>query len=420
LRFAVRWPGNPVASPRSHRMPRGDVLGRVHISVAGVSASHATEQRLALATARCNVPARAAALTGERGINLLHPARRFLLEATYQQSPARCEDALVEACFLAHVTARFGDTSSRRACHITDSQVLYFDHVVPSGEISGDPLGPVLPRVRLASTEPSDALPDPAPTIRARLGARQSAFQEAQPTLPSATEPGHDKHCASRQSRADGYSAIHPDHTACAGGRDRFGDRGESDVPASHPIECDPVRPNAIRDGARPAESRPANLWNPSRADLTAESAYVSGFDRDNAKALIPPRFSPGWTAMSTGEKVCHSVGEVSQRLLLYHLRAMAEPCMLSPCLGKLSALFWVAGRALLTWTPVRLLLYGHVPHKPGVRAVVLQHCALSGGRDQAVTRHSNTLSRATDISEGVRRRIDFGRNIRISASQLR
>jgi hypothetical protein len=65
----------------------------------------------------------------------------------------------------------------------------------------------------------------------------------------------------------------------------------------------------------------------------------------------------------------------------------------------------------------VRLLLYGHVPHKPGVRAVVLQDCSLSSGRDQAVTRHSNTLSRPTDIPEEVRRRINFGWNAGICAS---
>ena len=34
--FAVHRPGNPVASPRSHRMPCGDVPGRVHISMAGL------------------------------------------------------------------------------------------------------------------------------------------------------------------------------------------------------------------------------------------------------------------------------------------------------------------------------------------------------------------------------------------------
>jgi hypothetical protein len=69
---------------------------------------------------------------------------------------------------------------------------------------------------------------------------------------------------------------------------------------------------------------------------------------------------------------------------------------------------------------PVQLLLYGQVPHKPGVCAVVVQDCSLSSGRRKAVRRHSNTLSRATDIPEGVRRRFGFGWNAGIFASQLR
>jgi len=48
VRFAVRWPGSPVASPRSHGVPRRDVPGRVHIRVAGKSAGHAREEGLAL------------------------------------------------------------------------------------------------------------------------------------------------------------------------------------------------------------------------------------------------------------------------------------------------------------------------------------------------------------------------------------
>ena len=38
MRFAVHGPGNPVASPRSHGVPRRDIPGRVHISIAGVTA----------------------------------------------------------------------------------------------------------------------------------------------------------------------------------------------------------------------------------------------------------------------------------------------------------------------------------------------------------------------------------------------
>jgi hypothetical protein len=49
----------------------------------------------------------------------------------------------------------------------------------------------------------------------------------------------------------------------------------------------------------------------------------------------------------------------------------------------------------------------GGVPHRdvPGVAAVVPQHRFLSGGGDEPVPGHANTLSGTTDISGGVKRR---------------
>jgi hypothetical protein len=47
-RFAVHRPGNPVASPRSHGVPRRDVDGRVHVSVTSETAGSAPEHGLAL------------------------------------------------------------------------------------------------------------------------------------------------------------------------------------------------------------------------------------------------------------------------------------------------------------------------------------------------------------------------------------
>ena len=80
MRFAVHRPGCPVASPRSHGVPRRDVDGRVHISVAGKTAGRAYEARLALARVRIHVPARRAPLARERGSDLLHPAGRLVLQ----------------------------------------------------------------------------------------------------------------------------------------------------------------------------------------------------------------------------------------------------------------------------------------------------------------------------------------------------
>src|SRR6266571_7886188 len=62
LRFAVHRPGNPVASPRSHGVPRRDVPRRVHVRVAGVTAGSAPEDGLALTRVLVHLPARRAPL----------------------------------------------------------------------------------------------------------------------------------------------------------------------------------------------------------------------------------------------------------------------------------------------------------------------------------------------------------------------
>jgi len=80
LRFAVHWPGNPVASPRSHGVPRRDVPGRVHVCVVGETAGRAHEARLVLTRLRIHMPARRAPLTRKRGSDLLHPAGCLVLQ----------------------------------------------------------------------------------------------------------------------------------------------------------------------------------------------------------------------------------------------------------------------------------------------------------------------------------------------------
>ena len=106
LRFAVHRPGIPDASPRSHGVPRRDIPGRVHISVAGVSAGSAREARLTLARLRIHFPARRAALASKRRTDLLHPAGRFVLQPAHQQAPARPQDLPVEPGLGPHVPAR--------------------------------------------------------------------------------------------------------------------------------------------------------------------------------------------------------------------------------------------------------------------------------------------------------------------------
>jgi hypothetical protein len=99
----------------------------------------------------------------------------------------------------------------------------------------------------------------------------------------------------------------------------------------------------------------------------------------------------------------------------LPNLAARTQPPELGAGLGELSALLQVARRAATPRLPGGLLLDREVPHKPGMRAVVSQHCFLSGSRFQAVTGHSNTISGDTDIPEEVKRRVLPGRKAVVS-----
>src|SRR5215469_4511283 len=115
LRFAVHRPGNPEASPRSHGVPRRDVLRRVDVSVFGVCAGGAAEEGLALATFRCDVPA-------------------------------------------------------GRAGHVLDAEVLDADHVEAARDIRRGFLAPVLAAVGLAGLQTADRLLDLPPSARPAPG----------------------------------------------------------------------------------------------------------------------------------------------------------------------------------------------------------------------------------------------------------
>jgi hypothetical protein len=110
-----------------------------------------------------------------------------------------------------------------------------------------------------------------------------------------------------------------------------------------------------------------------------------------------------------------HRMGNVPQRLLLHHLGSCGQPRVLCAGGGELPALFQVAGRAVAARVPVLVLLYGQVPHVPGVGAVVLQHRFLSGRGEQPVPGHTNTLAITADISWEVKRRFLPGLTARVS-----
>ena len=124
MRFAVQRPGIPEASPRSHGVPRRDVPGRIHICVAGETAGRAYKARLALARLRIHVPACATALRSERGVNLLDPAGRLVLQSARQEAPTRPHDLPVEPGLLPYIPAGRPGGSPGRARHARDVQVL--------------------------------------------------------------------------------------------------------------------------------------------------------------------------------------------------------------------------------------------------------------------------------------------------------
>jgi hypothetical protein len=181
LRFAVHRPGNPVASPRNHGVPRRDVPGRVHVSVAGETAGCAHEARLALARLRVHVPAGRALLTSERGVDLLHPSGGFLFQSAYQESPARPQDFAAEPGLGTDVPAWIPGRPPSRPSHVPDSEIFDPDQVEPACDVRASLLGPVFTRIGVASAQPGDGEPYPLAAVRAPLAAGEPALKAPRP-----------------------------------------------------------------------------------------------------------------------------------------------------------------------------------------------------------------------------------------------
>ena len=423
MRFAVHGPGNPVASPRSHRMPCGDVPGCIHVRIAGIVAGDAGKEGLALAALPRDMPARRATLAGERGANLLHPAGCLVDQTVYQQAPARPHDLAVEPRLMSDMTAGLGGSSPRGSGHVLDIQVLDTYQVKTAHQIRAGLLGPVLAPVDLTGTEPSKSQLDPFPTRRAASGAGQLALKSSQPHALSRRQARGAQQFSSRQGRRYRHSSINSYRFAVSWCGNRFGNGGKGDVPAPSAVHCHPEGLHALRYSARPAKSNPPDLRHPNLTDLTGESPYVPLLPApDDPEALISaslsPRRAPG--RVFPVEERCHCMSKVPQRLLLHCLAAGSEPWILRPRLGELSTLLQVTGRADPAGAPVRVLFYCEVPHVPGMRAVTSQHCFLGGCGKQPVSGHANTLSTAADISEGVKRRRALDMKARVCAPPSR
>ncbi len=416
MRFAIHRQGNPVASSRSHDVPRRDVLGRVHISVDHQATGAAPESRLALSRFRVAVPAARAGLRRVRGIDPLDPAGCFVLQAAYQQSPSGSQDAPIQPGLCANVSARRLHATARGATHIDDLEVLDTDHVEPARQVCTGLLDPILSPVRLASLQLGNGNLYLAATVRAGFGAGEFPLQQQQSVPLTSGQPRHGQQISRRQSRRYRDTPIDPDDFAIAWCGNRAGRRCKGNVPPSRTVTRNAVGHHARRHRARPTESYPPDLRNPYLTDLAGYAFQLPlPAAAYNPESFVPASLAPCGLAcwVVRVEEGDHRLGEIPQGLLLHCLRSRTKPCVLRSRLRELSALLYVTRSARAAWAPVRVLFDGQIPYKSGVVTVIPQQCLLIGRWDQSVTGHANTLTTTTDIYGEVTRRAVLSPNAR-------
>ena len=400
MRFAVPRPGTPVASPRSHGMPCRDVPCRVHVSITCVSASHTGEKRLALAIFRPGVPTRAATLAGVRRVDLLHPARGFVLQAPHKHPPAAREDFPVQPGFQLDVATGVGDGALCRAGHRRHVQGLYPDQVIARGQAGGYLVCPVFATIGFPCLQPGDGAFHRGPATGPASRACQPALKVPQPTLPTDGQAWRVQQLPGGQSCTDGHTAVDAHYLPGARPVDSLRNGGESDMPPANPVPGYPIRPHAVRHWAGPAEPHPSRLRHPDIAGPAAQPSDVPSLDGDDPEPFIPPGLPPRRHAMGSPEEVCHRLGKIRQRLLLHHHRPGSQPCERGTGLRQLPTLLCPSWSAGATGTPPRLLLAREVPHETGMGAMLSQDRPLGGGGLQPVSGHILNVDPATDKAE--------------------
>ena len=409
MRFTVHRPGNPVASPRSHGVPRRDVPGRVHVSVAGISAGGAPEDGLALTRLPVHMPACRAALARMVRLDLLYPSGRLILQAADQPTPPRPHDATVQSTLGTDIPARMIPGPLRRARHAPDLQVLDLDHVKSTRQVCAGLLDPVLEPIGLASAQPGSSQPNLRAAFRAAAGTGELPFKPPKPLSLRHGQAGHAQQFTGRQGRRYCDAAVDAHDLSVTRCLDRLGDGGEGDVPASCPVHSHPVGLHSRRYRPGPAEPYPTDLRHPNLADFPAESTHLPLLSSPphNPEPLVPSRLTPRRAPIRILriQECGHRPGEIPKGLLLHRLGSGSQPCMLRPDLGELPALLDIAWRPRAARAPVRVLLDGQIPHVPGVRAVIAHYRFLGGRGDQPVSGHTNTVAMTTDISGEVKQR---------------
>jgi hypothetical protein len=409
VRFAVPRPGIPVASPRSHGVPRRDVPCRVDVSIAGITAGGAPEGGLALARLPVHLPARRAHLACVRGVDLFDSAGSLLLQATDQQAPSRPHNASIKSGLLADVAAWVFPCASGGLRHVPDLETFYPDQVKPAGNVRTGLFGPILSPICVAGAQPGDRMLHPCAAVRLGPCAGQLPLQPPQPLPHRGSEADRVQQFSCRQRRRHRHTSVDPHGLPVTGSWDRAWNERKADMPAPGMIHSYPVRLRARRHGAGPAEPHPPCLRDADLADTAGQAAYfpVLPAPAHDPESLIPASLAPRRPPRRIPriEEESQGAREISQRLLLHRLTSCGQPIMLGPCLGELPTLLQIAGSAPAARPPVSMLLNGEVPHVAGMGAVIAQHRFLGGRGQQAIPRHTNTLTIATDISREVKRR---------------
>jgi hypothetical protein len=370
LRFAVHGPGNPVASPRSHGVPRRDVPGRIHIGITCKPTVSADEDRLALARLRIHMPAGRATLARISGSNAFNPPGSLVIQSLNKHAPGRAEDAPVQARFSLHVLTRRLHSPFSRSSHVFDLEILGSDYVELPRQASTGLLCPIFASIGLTGLQFRDRLLYPGPAIGPSPRSGEFALQPDQ--MPSLVrgKAGHVKQFSGGQSSRHQHPPVDADDLTIAWRWYRDRHRHERDVPASCPIAGHSMRLHSIWHITGPPEPHPARLRDAHKADVSVQTAHIAGLYPNDPESFVPPSFPPRRPPARPVEEARHRLREVPQCLLLNHIRASAEPWMLRPNLSELPGLLQVARRAPSARSPVRMLLNRQVPHIPGVRTV--------------------------------------------------
>ncbi len=363
-----------------------DVDCCIHIGMRLTPAGCAPENRLALAVLRCPMPAGVAGLRGVRGVDSLDTSGSFVFEASYQGAPSVGPDATVEsrlgATPIREVVSRSRGVRLRLrpSGHLGEAQVFDSNDVEAPREIGAGLLDPVLAAIGAASAQLGYRCLCSLSPAGAAATASQSALQVLKPKLLGHRQSRAPQQFARTQGRGDRNSAVHADDLARTGWRDRLGDDGEGDVPATDPVAGDAVR-LGFRYGAGQPEPYPANFRYQRPRPFPAHLHDPGCLGADDPESFVQTSLAPGRSPMDADVEVLDSLVEVPQRLLLYGLRPGAQPARRGSSFGQLPTLLDKPGCSRSVRGPHRPLLERQIPYVARMLTVLQQRALLRGGR---------------------------------------